>query len=171
MAKIFFLLPDEQTATNVVADLKSEGVNEGAIGVLAARRIPEHSLPMPDASETSDFKPAVAQGVVVGGGTGLLAGLAIAALPGGFAGGVAALAGMALAGGAFGAWVSGMVGASMPNREIAEFESAIQQGKMLMMVDADDYDEREMIKQVVLGRHRQVAFGGQSEGLLSGVGF
>lgn len=170
MNKLYFLLPDEQTATHIVADLKAEGVNEGAIGVFARNRASFHSVPAADASETSDFKPAVAQGVVVGGGTGLLAGIAIAVVPGGFAVGGAALAGMALAGGAFGAWVSGMVGASVPNREIAEFKSAIEQGAILMMVDVADA-ERETIKQIVLGRHPKVAFGGQTEGLLSAVGF
>ena len=170
MSKVYFLLPDEHTASEVVADLKAEGVNEDAIGILARDSAPSHATPVPDASETSDFKPAVAQGVVVGGGTGLLAGLAMAVVPGGFAVGGAALAGMALAGGAFGAWVSGMVGISVPNREIAEFESAIEKGAFLMMVEAAD-DERETIKQVVLGRHPKVAFGGQSEGLLSAVGY
>ena len=170
MSKVYFLLPDEHTASEVVADLKSEGVNEDAIGILARDSAPSHATPVADASETSDFKPAVAQGVVVGGGTGLLAGLAMAVVPGGFVVGGAALAGMALAGGAFGAWVSGMVGVSVPNREIAEFESAIEKGAFLMMVEAAD-DERETIKQLVLGRYPKVAFGGQSEGLMSAVGY
>lgn len=76
---------------------------------------------------------------------------------------------MAAAGGAFGAWVSGMVGVSVPNREIVEFEAAIDKGALLMMVEVDD-DEREAIKQTVTGRHPKVVFGGQSEGLLSAVG-
>ena len=155
----------------MVSDLKAEGVDEDAIGVLAQDPASFNAIPVADVSETSDFKPAVAQGVVVGGGTGLLAGLAMAVVPAGFAVGGAAVAGMALAGGAFGAWVSGMVGVSVPNREIAEFESAIEQGAILMMVEAADDDEREVIKQVVLGRHPKVTFGGQSEGLLSAVEF
>jgi hypothetical protein len=170
MSKLYFLLPDEQTAAAVVVDLKTEGVPEDAIGIVARDQTSTGSLPAADAGETSDFKPAVAQGVVVGGGTGLLAGLAMAVVPGGLVVGGAALAGMALAGGAFGAWVSGMVGVSVPNREIAEFESAIEQGAFLMMVDVAD-EAREAIKQTVIGRHPKVVFGGQSEGPLSAVGY
>ena len=168
MSKLYFLLPDEDAATNVVADLKAGGFREHDIGIVARDRAA--SLPVADASDTSDFKPAIAQGVVLGGGTGLLAGLALAVVPGGFVVGGAALAGMALAGSAFGAWVSGMVGVSVPNREIMEFKSAIERGAILMMVEAAEEDHQRA-KEIVIGRHPQVVFGGQSEGLLSAVGF
>ena len=79
MSKLYFLLPDEDTATNVVADLKAGGFREHDIGIVARDRAA--SLPVADASDTSDFKPAIAQGVVLGGGTGLLAGLALAVVP------------------------------------------------------------------------------------------
>jgi hypothetical protein len=170
MSKLYFLLPDERTATDVVTDLKAEGVSTAAISVLARDPATRQSLPVADISETSDFKPAIAQGAVLGGGTGLIAGLAMAVVPGGFIAGGVVLVEMALAGGAFGAWVSGMVGASVPNREIAEFESAVKKGAFLMMVETAD-DERPAIKQIVLGRHPQVVFGGQSAGLLSAIGY
>lgn len=169
MSKLYFLVPDEHTAANVAMDLTSEGLPEAAIGVLGREPVKSEALPKAEPSDTSDFKPAVAQGVIVGGGTGLLAGLTMAVVPGGFVVGGAALAGMALAGGAFGAWVSGMIGVSVPNREIAEFEAAIKDGALLMMVEVAD-DEREPIKQIVIGRHPKVVFGGQSEGLLSAIG-
>lgn len=170
MNKLYFLIPDERTATGVVADLTAQGVPETAIGLVARDPVSDSSVPEADASDISDFKPAVSQGVIVGGGTGLLAGLTMAVVPGGFAVGGAALAGLALAGSAFGAWVSGMIGVSVPNREIVEFDAAIKDGALLMMVEVDD-DEREAIKQIVTARHPKVVFGGESEGLLSAIGF
>jgi len=170
MSKLYFLMPDERTATDVVADLTAKGVPETAIGVVAREPVSNSSVPEADASDTSDFKPAISQGIIVGGGTGLLAGLTMAVVPGGFAAGGAALAGLALAGGAFGAWVSGMIGVSVPNREIAEFETAIKDGALLMMIEVED-SEREAIKQIVTGRHPKVVFGGEREGPLSAIGY
>ena len=170
MSKLFFLIPDERTASDVVADLTARGVPETAIGVVARDPVSNSSVPDADVSDTSDIKPAIAQGVVAGGGTGLLAGLTMAIVPGGFAVGGAALAGLALAGGAFGAWVSGMIGVSVTNREIVEFEDAIKNGALLMMVDVDD-ERLGVVKHVVTGRHPKVVFGGESEGLLSAIGY
>ena len=169
MSKLYFLVPDERIATNVVADLVAKGMPEEAIGVVARDPVSSRSLPEAEISDTSDFKPAVSQGAIIGGGTGLLGGLAMTVVPGGFAAGGAALAGITLAGGAFGAWVSGMVGVSVPNREIVEFEAAIEDGALLMIVEVAD-DKREVIKKTVTGRHPKVVFGGQSGGLLLAVG-
>ena len=99
----------------------------------------------------------------------MLAGLTMAVVPRGFAVGGAALAGMALADVAFGVWVSPMIGVSVPNREIEKFETAIKKGAFLMIVEVAD-DEREATRQIMMGRHKEVVFGGQSEGLLSAVG-
>ena len=169
MTKLYFLIPDERTASDVVADLSAKDVPETAIGVVARDPVSSSSVPEADVGDTSDIKPAIAQGVVAGGGTGLLAGLTMAVVPGGFAVGGAALAGLALAGGAFGAWVSGMIGVSVPNRELVEFEDAINDGSLLMMFVVDD-EKLEVVKQVVIGRHPKVIFGGESEGLLSAIG-
>jgi hypothetical protein len=164
-----FLLPDESTATDVVSDLKTNGVAEEALSIVARDPAAYQSLPAADLADTSDFKPAVVQGAAVGGGTGLLAGLTMAVVPRGFAVGGAALAGMALADVAFGVWVSPMIGVSVPNREIEKFETAIKKGAFLMIVEVAD-DEREATRQIMMGRHKEVVFGGQSEGLLSAVG-
>ena len=72
MSKVYFMLQDEKTATNEVTELKSEGVDEDAIGVLARDKDSIDSIPVAEPSETSDFEPAVVQGVAVGGGTGVL---------------------------------------------------------------------------------------------------
>jgi hypothetical protein len=50
MNKLYFLMPDERTATDVVADLTAKGVPETAIGVVARDPVSNSSVPEPDAS-------------------------------------------------------------------------------------------------------------------------
>jgi len=47
--------------------------------------------------------------------------------------------GSALVGGLFGAWVSSMVGCAVPNSRLKEFQQAIDDGKLLLMVDVPEY--------------------------------
>ena len=49
----------------------------------------------------------------------------------------------ALAGAGMGAWLSGMIATDVPNSQLKEFEEAINNGQMLMMIDVpkDRVDE------------------------------
>ncbi|MGB5306839.1 MAG: DUF1269 domain-containing protein, partial [Gammaproteobacteria bacterium] len=53
----------------------------------------------------------------------------------GLALGGGAILGIGLAGAGLGAWASGMIGISAPSSRLKEFESAIEKGGLLMMVD------------------------------------
>ena len=58
------------------------------------------------------------------------------AIPGiGLALGGGAILGIGLAGAGVGAWVSSMIGTSAPSSRLTEFEKAIEEGNLLMMVD------------------------------------
>jgi hypothetical protein len=162
MSKLYFLVPDEQTTRRIVEALKAAGVSEEDVGVIASDRADLEALPDADVSETSDVQPAITQGAAVGGATGLLAGLAATLVPGGFVVGGAALVGMVLAGGAFGAWVSGLIGVSVPNREVAAFEAAIRSGALLMIVNPGDVG-RDRVRQIVADQHPEVRFGGEGK--------
>ena len=59
MSKLYFLIPDERTASDVVADLTAQGVPETAIGVVARYPVSNSSVPEADVSDTSDIKPAI----------------------------------------------------------------------------------------------------------------
>ena len=62
--------------------------------------------------------------------------MAAVALPGvGLALGGGAILGIGLAGAGMGAWVSGMIGVSVPNSQLESFEEAINEGSLLMMID------------------------------------
>jgi len=96
----------------------------------------EANLPEANLLQESDFIPAVERGVAIGGATGILAGIAAVALPGvGLVLGGGAILGIGLAGAGVGAWISGMIGISVPSSRLQEFEKAIDEGSLLMMVD------------------------------------
>jgi hypothetical protein len=167
LSKLYYLVPDAKTAESIVDDLRDRGVSDEEISVLGREDQIEQDLPDPDVSETSDVKPALKQGAALGGTTGLLAGLVATVVPGGLAIGGGALLGMTLAGSAFGAWASSLIGISVPNRELDEFQRAIDAGELLMIVSSAQID-RDGLKAVVSAHHPGVRYGGE-EGAISGV--
>lgn len=160
MSKLYFVVPSASLAEQIVSDLKQHGAVDEDIGVLGSSEALVEDLPDADVTETSDIKPALKQGAAIGGATGLLAGLAATVVPGGFAVGGAALLGMALGGSAFGAWASSLIGISVPNREVEEFQKAIERGEVLMIVNTESVS-RDRARQIVSGRHPEVVYGGQ----------
>ncbi len=87
----------------------------------------------------------------MGGATGLLAAVvAFSFPPAGLVLGGDALPGIALAGSGFGAWLSTMIGVSVPNSHHRKFEEAVKQGELLMLVNvpkARVEEIEEMVKQ------------------------
>ncbi|PXX18388.1 DUF1269 domain-containing protein [Nitrosomonas ureae] len=136
MRRIYFLVPDITTTKKIVEDLLLQKIEEKHIHVIAKRGTPLEDLPEANLLQKTDFIPAVEQGVALGGATGLLAGLVAVALPPAstvIAGGV--LLATTLVGVGVGSWFGGMVGMSVGNRQIKEFEDAIEAGKLLVLVD------------------------------------
>jgi hypothetical protein len=146
MRRIYFLVPNIDVTRRIVDELLLSRIEEKHIHVIAKRGTQLEELPEANLLQKSDFVPAVQQGLALGGSTGALAGLVAVALPPAstvIAGGV--LLASALAGAGVGAWVSGMVGMSVGNRRIKEFEEAIEAGHFLILADvpADRVDEIE----------------------------
>ncbi len=136
MRRIYFLAPDIAVTKRVVDDLILARIDEKNIHVIAKRNTPLEDLPEATLLQKSDFVPAVEQGLAVGGSTGMLAGLIAIMLPPAstvIAGGI--LLATTVVGASVGAWVSGMVGMSIGNRRIKEFEDAVEAGKFLVLVD------------------------------------
>ncbi|MCB1866462.1 MAG: DUF1269 domain-containing protein [Chromatiales bacterium] len=136
MRRLYFLLPNTGTARQVVRELLLARVEERHIHVVARDGTAMEDLPEANLLQKSDFIHGVEQGLAVGGATGVLAGLiAVTFPPAGLALGGGAVLATALAGAGIGAWVSGMIGTDIPNSRLREFESAIEDGHILMMVD------------------------------------
>lgn len=135
MRRIYFLVPNINVTKKIVDELLLARIEEKHIHVIAKRGTPLEELPEASLLQKSDFVPAIQQGFAVGGSTGAIAGLVAVALPPAstvVAGGI--LLG-ALAGAGVGAWVSGLVGMSIGNRRIKEFEEAIEAGHFLVLAD------------------------------------
>jgi hypothetical protein len=151
MRRIYFLLPDVDVARKIVDELLLARIAENNIHVIAKEGTAMADLPEASLAQKSDVVPAFERGIAVGGATGLLAGVAAVTFPpAGLVLGGGALLGIALAGTGFGALMSTMIGVSAPNSRHAQFEEAIKEGEILMLVDVPKarVDEiEELVKQ------------------------
>jgi hypothetical protein len=151
MRRLYFLVPDVGCAKTIVNELLLARVEERHMHLVAKEGTPMEDLPEASFLQKTDFVPALEKGLAVGGATGALAGLAaITFPPAGLVFGGGAILAMALAGAGFGAWAASLIGASTPNSRIRDFEKAIEQGQILMMVDVPKqrvHDIEEAIKQ------------------------
>lgn len=148
MKRIYFLVPDVPTARTIVEELLLARIEERHIHILARRGTPLEELPEASILQKSDFFPAIQRGLAAGGAAGTLVGLVgLAFAPGAVVVAGGAVLGSALFGAGLGAWISGMVGLSIGNSRVREFETAIEDGALLMMVDVpkervDEVSER-----------------------------
>ena len=65
----------------------------------------------------------------------------------------------ALFGALFGAWVSSMVASAIPNSRLKSFETAIAEGRILMMVDVPG-GQAGSIRELIARRHPEASAGG-----------
>ncbi|TCK17742.1 hypothetical protein DFR30_0984 [Thiogranum longum] len=158
MRRLYFLLPNVEVAHKVVDELLLARVEERHIHVIAPEGVSLGDLPEASLLQKSDFIPAVERGVALGGATGVLAGLAAVAMPGVVIAGGALLA-MSLLGAGMGAWLGGMIGMDVDNTRVKEFQSAIEKGELLMMVDVPK-DRVSEIEELVRKHHPDADFEG-----------
>jgi hypothetical protein len=152
MRRIYFLVPNIETTKNIVDELLLARIDERHIHVLAKRGTPLEDLPEATFLQKTDFIPALEQGLALGGATGLLAGLVAIALPTGLVLGGGALFAITLAGAGVGALMSSMVGSSIGNRRIEQFQEAMERGEFLLMVDVPR-DRVEEIETIIKKHH------------------
>ncbi len=151
MRRIYFLVPDLESANKVTDELLLARIEERHIHVIAKEGTKLGDLPEASLLQTSDVIPALERGLAVGGVTGILAGVAAVTFPpaGMVLGGGAILA-TALAGTGIGAWISSMIGVDVKNSQIVQFEEAMQRGEILFLVDVPKKrveEIEEMVKQ------------------------
>jgi len=160
MRRLYFMLPDIDTAKTVVDELLLKRIDDHHIHVVAKEGAELGDLPEASLLQKSDFIPALERGLALGGITGALAGIAAVTFPpAGLVLGGGAILGTSLAGAGMGAWMSGMIGLDVPNSQIDRFEAAIKQGEILMMVDIDKARVEE-IETLVQQHHPEADMGG-----------
>lgn len=153
MRRIYFLVPDLETANTVTDELLLARIEERHIHVVAREGTELGDLPKASLLQTSDVIPAVERGLAVGGATGILAGVAAVSFPpaGVVLGGGAILA-TALAGSGIGAWMASMIGVDVTNSQIKQFEQEIEKGEILFLVDVPK-ERVEQIEAMVKRHH------------------
>lgn len=136
--RIYWLLPDVESARATMDDLLLARISERHIHFVAREDINLSGLHAANVLQTSDVVRSAEIGLIVGAAVGaLLGGLVAVYYP--IVGdepqwGIAAL--LAIAGALFGAWSSSMIGISIPSKRLQRFSAQIEQGQILLMVDA-----------------------------------
>ena len=132
-----FITPDLDTAQTALVAARDAGIEDNHLLLVARSDIELESIPNDRQEADTDMLPAAMRGAGYGGATGLLAGLVALTIPplGVTLAGAAAIG---LAGAMVGCWSSALVGASLPDPIRRKFESEIQAGNILLVVDGEE---------------------------------
>ncbi|KWK56747.1 hypothetical protein WT81_06595 [Burkholderia stagnalis] len=151
MRRIYVLLPNAKSASQIIDELLLRHVEWRHVHVLAAPGVETENLPQATLAQRSDLLPALGRGTLVGWLVGMAVGLAaLLYQPEGLKLGAGAVVLITLLSAGFGAWTSTMIGVNVPNTRLKRFEGAVEGGELLLMVDVktDRVDEIEaLIKQ------------------------
>jgi hypothetical protein len=150
--RLLFLLPNVKEAQSSMRHLLLARIDDRHIHVLAKDSIDLEDLPGASVGQRSDYFHAMALGIVVGGTTGIIGGLAAYYLTPGINVDLSGIGLMALLGSVFGIWISGMIGTDVPNSAFRKFAKDIEKGRILMMVDVPKARAEE-IRQMMHKRH------------------
>jgi hypothetical protein len=159
--RLYFVLPGVDSARRTANDLLLARVEDRHMHFLARRGTDLGELHAAGYLMKSD----ALHGAGVGLGLGVLGGLAVGAvilfipIEGTQPHPITVFIAM-LIGGALGAWISSMVGASVPNSRLKRFDADIAAGKVLLMVDVP-LGAVEGIREIVRARHPEAVPAGQ----------
>jgi hypothetical protein len=160
--RLYFMLPDTESAHAMMNDLLLARVNSNRIHFLAKPGVEIGDLPAASIVERTDFLEGWEIGTLLGGLLGLVAGLmAVWIPPWPFENPVPLLAipicivvGLV----AGGLW-TGMVASAIPDHRLKPFEGEIAMGKVLMMV-LIPFHRVEEIRALVVKKHPEAVYDG-----------
>lgn len=158
--RLYFLLPDLQSARQTVNELLLARIEARHIHVLARRGADIGDLPEASVFQKTDVVHGAQLGVILGAAGGALTGALLVAFPPGGANlQLVTVLIAALLGAVFGFWVASLVGASVPNSRLQQFQAWIDQGKLLLMVDVPS-GQASRITELVTRLHPEAVPGG-----------
>jgi hypothetical protein len=131
-----FSTQDATQARHAVRVLHEHGIPYEAISLVANADIELEQIPNRMREADTDFVPAAIRGMGIGGATGLLAGFVAMVVPD-LGVTIAGAAALGAAGALVGGWSSALVGATVPDPIRRRFEREINEGRVLVLVDAD----------------------------------
>lgn len=134
--RLYFLVDNVSQAQRLRDQLLLARIENAHLHVLAKDGTSLKDLHEASILQKSDVVHGAELGVITGGGVGILAGLIVILYPpAGVNMQLVTLLITALLGALFGVWVSSMKASSVPNSRLKNFESAIEAGRILIMVD------------------------------------
>ena len=159
--RLYFLLPDVESARRTADDLLLARVEDGHMHFLARRGTDLAELHEAGYLIKTDFVHGAGVGLGLGalGGAVLGAALVFYPIEGTHPHPLAFFIAV-LVGALIGTWVASMVGASVPNSKLRQFQREIELGKVLLMVDVP-LDAVDDIRAVVTARHPEALAAGQ----------
>ena len=159
--RLYFTVPNLESAETIERELLLAKVDDPHIHFLARDGISLGSLHVANLMQRSDLLHGLGVGLIAGGFTGALVGVALSLYPD--AGDQVSTVGILLMAVFFsmvGAWVSGMIGVSIPNSRLTRFQAAIERGEILLMVDVPVRRVRE-IRELIERHHPEARSRGQ----------
>ncbi len=133
----------------IVDALRDKGHSDDDIYVVTKHDIILEDLPEADPRQYSDLLPTLKKGAGVGGALGLFGGLLMVTLPpAGIAVGGGAIAAFAAGGAILGGWTTSLIGIRMPNSNLEDFQTAVENGKTLILVDVEETDAESMVSEL-----------------------
>ena len=155
--RLYYLLPDVASAQEMMNELLLARIEARHMHFLAKRGTPLNDLPEASVFQKTDIVPGAERGMVIGAVAGLLGGILVVLFPpGGITLQVGAVLIGAILGALFGAWASSMAASAVPNSKLKEFQSSIEQGQILMMVDVP-VGKAQAIHDLVESKHPEAA--------------
>jgi uncharacterized membrane protein YeaQ/YmgE (transglycosylase-associated protein family) len=146
-------MPDLPSARQMMDDLLLARIEERHIHFLARRGTPMEGLHEASHLQKSDLIHGAQVVLALGALLGFILGaVVVMTLQTDDRWQIVTVLGAGLAGALFGAWVSSMVGSSVPNSRLKQFSQAIESGKILLMADVPQHRVNEVREQLA-ARH------------------
>jgi hypothetical protein len=160
--RICWLIPDLASARRAMHDLQQAGVDLAHMHFAGAEGTDMSGLHTANVWQSSDLIHAAKLGLVVGGVFGFAAGtLSTLLFPIAVEGPQWEVPGiLAVLGGLIGAWSASMVGISIPSAWLRRYEGALEEGRILLMVDLPRERVQE-IEALLRATHPELWFAGE----------
>ena len=143
--RLYYVMPDHASARRILDDLLLAHIEFRHIHFLAKRGTSMDGLHEANVLQKTDIVHGAKLGTAIGAALGCIAGGLLVWFPPTDGIPQVIAVGVATIGGAvFGAWTSSMAAAAVPNSRLKRFEKAIEEGKILLMVDVPEHQVEEI---------------------------
>lgn len=141
MKRYIYAFDTTDSARSASERLQALGFEEGDMSLIARPDLQHDEVPDQLLDASSDVVPAMGRGALIGGLTGLVAGIVLSFVPAfGLEIAAAELIVFAVFGALVGTWSAGLVGSAVPNAIRRTFDSEIEAGRTLLIVNAHGND-------------------------------